>query len=196
LEGECNYEGIYAGKPDREQTPDDVRRVAYHAIQAGSFGYTYGAQGLWYPTQNANDRTFDDWGTPVPWWESLERPGATQMGHLRKCYESVEWWKLRPRPGAVEFAGKVNDATRPLVKSDADSVHLVWFPQGSGAKTSAALKLVDPTGAGNFAASWFNPRDGAVTRITAPCVGTNGKCPVPARPDEQDWLLMLIGGRK
>ena len=40
LEAECNYEGIYAGKPDREHTADDVRRVAYHAIQAGSFGFT------------------------------------------------------------------------------------------------------------------------------------------------------------
>ena len=46
------------------------------------------------------------------WWESLERPGATQMGYLRKCYESVEWWKLAPRPDAVEFPGKVSDATR------------------------------------------------------------------------------------
>ena len=40
LEAECNYEGIYAGKANREHTPEDVRRVAYHAIQAGSFGYT------------------------------------------------------------------------------------------------------------------------------------------------------------
>jgi hypothetical protein len=191
LEAECNYEGIYAGKPGREHTPDDVRRVAYHAIQAGSFGYTYGAQGLWYPTQNAEDKTFSDWGTPMVWWESLERPGAAQMGFLRKCYESVAWWKLAPRPDAVEFQGKVKDATRPLAKSEGDAAHLVWFPKGSGAQTAAALSLADPAAAGAYAATWFNPRDGQETKQSAPLAAAGGKCPLPARPDEEDWMLIL-----
>lgn len=191
LEAECNYEGIYAGKPGREHTPDDVRRVAYHAIQAGSFGFTYGAQGLWYPTQNAQDKKFDDWGTPMVWWESLERAGAAQMSHLRKCYESVEWWKLAPRADAVEFAGKVSDATRPLVKSDGDAVHLVWFPKGSGAKTAAALKLTDAAGIGNLTAMWFNPRDGKEAKLATPLTAANGKCPLPERLDDGDWVLIL-----
>ena len=185
LEAECNYEGIQG------ITPDDVRRVAYHAIQVGSFGYTYGAQGLWYPTQHADDQTFSEWGKPMVWWESLERPGATQMGHLRKCYESVEWWKLSPRPDAVEFPGKLSDATRPLAKSDGDAVHLVWFPKGSGSKVSAALNLADPTGTGSYTAMWFNPRSGDVIKPAAKLADTTGKCPLPERPDDEDWVLIL-----
>ena len=190
LESECNYEGIYAGDPAREHTAGDVRRAAYHAIQAGSFGYTYGAHGLWYPTQNAEDLTFSDWGTPMVWWEALERPGASQMEHLRRCYESVDWWKLVPRPGAVEFAGAVRDATRPLAKSEADAVYVVWFPQGSGAQATALLQLTDPAAGGTFAARWFNPRDGHTTHL-APLPATAGRCPLPARPDEEDWILIL-----
>ena len=191
LEGECNYEGIYAGQTGREQTTDDVRRVAYHAIQAGSFGYTYGAQGLWYPTQNAGDQKFSDWGTPMVWWESLERPGATQMGYLRKCYETVAWWMLMPRPGAVEFASQASDATRPLVKSEGDAVYVIWFPQGSGAKVPAVLKLAAPAGTGHYAAMWFNPRNGDETKLAAHLAVANGQCPLPVRPDDEDWVLIL-----
>lgn len=191
LEAECNYEGIYAGKIGREHTPDDVRRVAYHAIQAGSFGFTYGAQGLWYPTQDMNDKTFDDWGSPMVWWESLERLGAKQMSHLRKCYESVRWWKLAPRPEAVEFSGHVSDATRPLVKSEGDTVHLVWFPKGSGARTPATLKLADAAGDGRFSVTWFNPCDGTETKLTPSLTAANGKCSLPRRLNEEDWVLIL-----
>lgn len=191
LESECNYEGIYAGKPGKEQTADDVRRVAYHAIQAGSFGYTYGAQGLWYPTQNAEDKTFSDWGEPMVWWEAMNRPGAAQMQHLRKCYESVEWWKLIPRPGAVIIDGKSTDATRPLAKSDEDKTCIVWFPQGSSAKSAAWWRLLDRSGRGVYAATWFNPRTGQNTAISTPLAATEGACPLPPRPDEEDWVRLL-----
>jgi hypothetical protein len=193
LEAECNYQGIYAGQPGREHTADDVRRVAWHAIQAGSFGYTYGAHGLGYPTQGAGDKTFSDWGAPVPWWEALERPGAAQLKHLRTCYESVPWWKLEPRTGAVEFPVAVKDATRPLAKSDGDRLHVVWFPQGSGAKAAASLKLAAAGGAGRYEAAWFDPRTGRTARMDAPLAAANGTCPLPPRPDEEDWVLVLTG---
>ena len=95
LEAECKYEGIH------KHLAPDVREVAYRAIQSGSFGYTYGSHGLWYPTQNEDDPQHDNWGKRTPWWESLERPGATQLGRMRTIYESVPWWQLKPVPDAV-----------------------------------------------------------------------------------------------
>lgn len=96
LESECKYEGI------RKHLAQDVREVAYRAIQSGSFGYTYGSHGLWYPTQNENDPRHDRWGKRTPWWKSLERPGATHLGHMRTIYESIPWWNLVPVPGSVD----------------------------------------------------------------------------------------------
>ena len=191
LESETNYEGIYAGKPGKEHTADDVRRVAYHAIQAGSFGYTYGAQGLWYPTQNAADKTFSDWGEPMVWWEALERPGAAQMRHLRKCYESVDWWKLSPRPGAVSIDGKTTDAIRPLAKSNGEEVHLVWFPKGSSADARASLRLSNPDRPLSYTAIWFNPRTGDARVVPEPLDAVNGTCTLSRRPDDEDWMLVL-----
>ena len=109
LESECAYEGI------RTFTDKDVRERACRAIQSGSFGYTYGSHGLWYPTQDENDTLMDEWGTPMPWWEALKRPGATQLGHLRAAYETVDWWKLQPRPEAVSSAVPMTEAERSAV---------------------------------------------------------------------------------
>jgi hypothetical protein len=66
---------------------------------------------------------------------------------------------------------------------------LIWFPKGSGAKTAAALKLVDMTGAGSFTGTWFNPRDGKETKLTTALTAANGKCQLPERLDEEDWVL-------
>jgi hypothetical protein len=197
LESECNYEGILTGK--RKVTPDDIRRVAYHAIQAGSFGYTYGSHGLWYPTQNKWDKTSAKWGRPIVWWKAMDRLGGAQLAHLRKCYESVDWWKLTPRPDAMTFPGftwKTWDNTRPLAKSEGDAVYLVWFPKQRkptdlGATTSVSLNLVDPAAAGIYEGSWFNPRDGSETKFAAGLTAGNGECPLPERPDQEDWVLKL-----
>lgn len=95
IEGECQYEGIGAF------TDADIRNVAYRALQSGACGYTYGSQGLWYPTQNEQDEKTKEWGTPLVWWKALRRPGSVQLGHLRRIYEGVDWWKLQPMPDAV-----------------------------------------------------------------------------------------------
>jgi hypothetical protein len=180
-----------AGQETRPSSDGGLHPARQPACAFAGCALSSGAQGLWYPTQNAEDKTFSDWGTPRVWWESVDRPGATQMGFLRKCYESVDWWKLAPRPDALEFAGKEKDATRPLVKSAGDAVHLVWFPKGSGAQTAASLRLTDAAGEGTYIATWFNLRDGTETKVVAPLAAAGGKCPLPARPDEEDCMPIL-----
>ena len=180
LEGECNYEGIFAGKDDREVLPVDVRRSAYRAIQAGTFGYSYGAHGLWYPTQNAEDKTFSDWGAPMPWWESARRPGAVQMGILRRFYESVEWWRLEPAP--VRVAASIPEADRPLAKAAGGKLYVVYFPLNFPLGESVVLDEAH----GQFSAEWHDPRTGETREAswtTSP--------QLPVRPDTQDWLLVL-----
>jgi hypothetical protein len=56
------------------------------------------------------------------------------------------------------------------------------------------LNLTDPADAGNYAATWFNPRDGKEAKRSAALTATNDKCPLPARPDEGDWVLILKRG--
>ncbi len=95
LEGECAYEGIH-----RFQAKD-VRNRAWRAFMSGCFGYTYGSQGLWYPCQGPKDTRTREWGVPTPWWIALERPGAEQLGRMRRILETLPWWRLAPLPGAI-----------------------------------------------------------------------------------------------
>jgi hypothetical protein len=182
VEGECNYEGIH------RLTDADVRWSAYRAIQAGCTGYTYGAQGLWYPTQHEQDSTFDEWGERTTWWESLKRPGGAQMQHLRALYESVEWWRLEPQPDAVRVYGFSNFMMDPLVKADVGKTYVVYFCRGLKADFHAYLRVTD---ASPYQASWFNPRTGETTALDGQFAGQDGEMLLPDRPDDSDWVLVL-----
>jgi hypothetical protein len=156
LEGEVTYEGIF-GFSDAV-----VRRNAYKAIQSGSFGFTYGAHGLWYPTQDEHDEKFKDWGAPKPWWEAMHYPGAAQLTHLRRAYESVNWPALEP----VDAADYVDTDRECFAKADSDTV-ILYFSAGEGTVT---LK-------GDYSATRRDPRTGETAETAA--------------LDEQDWVLIL-----
>jgi hypothetical protein len=183
LEAECNYEGIHA------MTDKDVRWAAYRAIEAGSFGYTYGAHGLWYPTQGPDDKTFDEWGTPIPWWEALELPGGAQMTHLRALYESVPWWELEPRPDALEVRGFSTYMLRPLAKAAGDDVYVIYFGRGLQPEVSVSL-LEAPSGA-RYAGHWFDPRTGGTVALEDLLVVADGPMQLPPRPSAEDWVMVL-----
>lgn len=177
LEAECTYDGIHG------YGAEIVRHNAFKAIQSGSFGYTYGSHGLWYPNQNADDQKFDNWGKPIPWWEALERPGGVQMQHLRACYELVPWWKLEPRPEVVQPACDV------LAKAAGDDAFLLYFV--AEGKVPATAGLVGMQAGSEYKAVWFDPRSGK-TRALAETLkaGADGLA-LPRRPDGQDWVLVL-----
>jgi hypothetical protein len=196
LEAECDYEGIYGGSPD-EVLPAQVRRVAYQAIQLGSFGYTYGAHGLWYPTQSADDQTFwADFGTSPPWWVAMNRPGAGQMQILRNLYESVEWWKLEPRFGALTPVGtdSPDDPWKPWAKGDGDSLYIIYFPEGADPTTVYELHL-QAAAQQNFNAKWFDPQTGTTTPLAGSIGCAAGACSLPTRPDNGDWILVLTAAQ-
>lgn len=183
LESECNYEGIHG------MTDASVRLSAYRAIQLGSFGYTYGAQGLWYPTQNESDERFSEWGAPIPWWEALMQPGATQMEYLRAFYESIEWWKLEPRPDAVSTSKKLTARNRILTKADGDRLFVVYMPSGFYSQADATLNGLDSSK--TYAARWFNPRTGEFLAHRGRIDASSGSWKLPERPDSEDWLLLI-----
>jgi hypothetical protein len=183
LESECNYEGIH------QMTDADVRWAAYRAIQAGSFGYTYGAHGLWYPTQGPNDRTFDEWGEPIPWWEALEQPGGAQMGYLRDLYTSLPWWELEPRPDALRVEGLCTYMMRPMAKAAGDDLYVIYLSRGLQAE--ASVSLLDADTQHPYAAEWFDPRTGKVTSLAKRLRAAEEGLTLPPRPDAQDWILVL-----
>ncbi|MHB9134439.1 MAG: apiosidase-like domain-containing protein [Armatimonadota bacterium] len=185
LEGECTYEGIF-GFDDTV-----VRHNAYKAVQCGSFGFTYGSHGLWYPNQDADDQKFDDWGQPVPWWEALARPGGAQMRHLRACYESVAWWKLAPRDAEeiLELDQPYPSAWQQItVKAEGTATVVLYFPDGQSPELFATLKGLPPGAI--YRITLFNPRTGEQTATPVQAVAAE-KIQLPRLPDAQDWLMIV-----
>lgn len=181
LESEANYEGFQDAR--FRVDPAAIRRTAYTAIQAGSFGFTYGAQGL-YAGILSKDRpaTTARWGPVLTWKEGLDLPGGAQMQHLRTCYESVDWWRLEPRVGAVP-------GTDIVVRSDADRVFLLYYV--SGGKAPTGCQLTGMPGGARYTAAWFDPRTGRTSRLDAPLIVGEQGLGLPLRPDREDWLLIL-----
>ncbi|WP_286291666.1 DUF4038 domain-containing protein [Methylomarinovum tepidoasis] len=185
LETEARYEGIFnAG-------PDDVRHAAYRAIQAGSFGYTYGSHGLWLPLLYPGEKipSLEAWGKALPWWQALKRPGAEQMGHLRRFYEALPWWNMAPRPKQVIDNIGDDDKRRVLLKGDDDRWWAIYFPRYLDANHVVRLQRMPQ---GVYTGKWFDPRRGVFTSLPKAFSPTSGGyLTLPARPAGSDWLLVL-----
>lgn len=182
LESECRYEGV------RGAMADDVREVAWRAILSGSFGFTYGAHGLWYPTQSAEDRRFEEWGPPVLWSDALRQPGGAQMGILRDAMESVEWWRLAPAPDAARTAEPLPERRRILARTDGERVWLLYLPRGN--PPALAIRLTGVPADAVLAAEWFDPRTGSRTLAGVGLRPQSGGVALPDRPDANDWILI------
>jgi hypothetical protein len=182
IEGEANYEGFAATNFNVNAAA--IRRSAYTALQSGSFGFTYGAQGLYAGVfDHAKPGPTFRWGPVLTWKEGLALPGGAQLQHLRVCYESVDWWKLEPRPKALEPSADV------LVKADGAATLLLYYV--SKVKLPPGCHLKDLPDGQAYAATWFDPRTGGTTKLPDGCVVKTEKLPLPAPPDTQDWMLIL-----
>jgi hypothetical protein len=208
IESETNYEGCL----QNPITANAVRLSAYHAMQSGCAGFTYGAQGLWCPTQDETDRTAENWGEPLAWWKAVQRPGSDQMGILRRCYESVPWWQMEPWPDALdrkydwtwhwtpvthawpkapELEQEETAHPVPLARGTRDgAAALVYFPDGFPPTVSVTLRFPAPPSA-PLRAEWFNPRTGAPPTTADLSARDGTRQQLPDRPDGQDWMLIL-----
>jgi len=182
IEAEANYEGFAA--TNFNVNAGAIRRSAYIALQAGSPGFTYGAQGLYAGVlDRANPGPTARWGPVLTWEEGLRLPGGAQLQHLRACYESVAWWRLEPSLDAVEPAGTV------LVKADGADVLLLYFLEGGDVSPNTSLVRM-PEG-DRYSAEWFDPRTGNRTKLESALLVKGERLLLPRRPDAQDWVLIL-----
>ena len=180
VESEANYEGFAA--TNFTVNAAAIRRSAYTAIQAGCFGFTYGAQGLYSGVQErAHPGPTAKWGPVLTSEEGLALPGGAQLQHLRACYESVAWWKLRPLVGVLEPA-----AAAVLVKAEPPDTYLLYYV----AAQTPELRLKGVPDGARYDAVWFDPRTGQ-TNALARLDAAGGDLKLPPRPDKQDWMLIL-----
>jgi hypothetical protein len=160
----------------------EVRAQAYRTVFAGAMGVTYGNQCIW--------QMYDEGRTPVafpemPWREAIDRPGAAQMGHLRRLMESRPFLTARGDQGLLAANAPNPDAHIRALRGD--GFVFVYLPVGQSVTLSpGAVQGRALTG------WWFDPRTGRATRINE---GESTDGPTFDPPGEpgvgNDWVLVL-----
>ncbi|MBR2861409.1 MAG: DUF4038 domain-containing protein [Clostridia bacterium] len=181
VETECQYEDIYCGG----FCGCDASRVgAWHAVLSGSAGFTYGVTGVWAMGWNQKDDCGWPTYSPEPWYIGMDKPGSTEITHLKNFFEYVGWYKLTPEfgfdCGAFEMRRYVSAAR---IGQDV----LIYYFYAREKETGVVYGLKKNI---RYQARWFDPAHG--TFIDLPdVVSENGEFVVPLKPSIRDWVLLL-----
>lgn len=187
LESEIDYESIL-GIPEYY-----TREDAYRSFMAGSFGFTYGAEGIWNAVTDWND-AFQTWGkSPRPWYSGIDLPSGSHMKFYKDFLTGIDWASLAPSPTAITWGSgaPASGIRQPYQKANsARTVVVAYLPSWGGEYTGTVNGL--STG-DTYTAKWFNTRNGRYTTISSNfSPGAGGTWSIPAQPDgAYDWALLL-----
>jgi hypothetical protein len=189
LDGEPRYEllcvGFYVANAARNVRFDDydVRQAAYWSLLAGACGHTYGHGSIWQMWQPGRKPVL--WAS-VPWYESLDHPGAFQMGHLRRLFESRPFQKLVPDQSIIMSGPDTGAAKIRAARASDGSFAFVYSPRGE-----QFMVRVSAIRSSRIRATWFDPRYGVTEPIhTTDTPGFQTFVP-PTCGRGCDWLLVL-----
>ena len=161
----------------------DVRQAAYWSMLAGACGHTYGNHNIWQMWQPGRDPISS---ARTPWRKALDHPGASQVGFMRRLFESRPFLQLRPDP-SVLASDPGKGAGRALAARAADGSYLfVYTPLGEPVAVSLsriAGRKID--------AFWFDPRTGKAAKIASFANGGTRSFTPSSRGRGNDWVLVL-----
>ncbi|CAF1049860.1 unnamed protein product [Adineta ricciae] len=197
LEDEANYEDIIPPYGGGTITPKwKTRQSAWQSQIAGAFGFTYGAQGIWWGCYTVQDSNFNcGTGSDARAWNiAIDFPVGKQMSFMAQFWTSIDWWTLSPDNNSIVWSNAPTDTQRPYQKSDGDNRALVvaYLPlQLSGTVYIGTVTNLSPTG--TYMSRWFNPRNGTYTIIDKGWTPTKtGLWNVPNQPTfSDDWVLLI-----
>ena len=195
INGEPYYAGLHQlgtpyplrVEPDSEADGYYVRSGLYGSFLSGGLaGFIYGAEGIWQADIEP--------GSLHPMWDSFKWKTGAQVQHLR-TFAEVRGQRYRAlEPGAelvmpnksgpdFSYYGWAYCARTP-----ARDLFLLYFEKDA----PLAANLRGVRSGTRYRPSFFDPREGkwlvAGEPVTVP---PSSVLPLPQRPDEQDWGLML-----
>ncbi|UVI33523.1 S-layer homology domain-containing protein [Paenibacillus spongiae] len=172
------------GYEHNSTTTEYARKAPYIAFQNGSFGFGYGAQGVW-----AINHSPDDWfhyGPYYRWFDGLNAQAGSQMTYFKSFYSDLEWWRLTPVFGDTSYADFAAQG-QSFLAVDSSRTYAAYFADTTKKRTGTLKRMADTT----YKAQWYNTRTGEYTLISDAVVPINGQWTVPEKPDENDWMLLV-----
>jgi hypothetical protein len=193
LDAEPNYED-HPVNPWPKWNPDngyyrayDVRKQTYRSVFAGAPGVTYGHHAVWQ-FMSAREETvnYPDRG----WINAIDRPGAFQVGYLKKLIESRPMLNRIPDQSIiVNGQGEKGEHIEAFHAAD-NSYAMIYLPVGKTITVNTSFMKCK-----NVIAWWFNPKDASVQKttverkdqmeLTSPTIGV-----------ENDWVLIIDDATK
>ncbi len=197
LEDEANYEDIMPPYGGGTVTPKwKTRQSAWQSQIAGTFGFTYGAQGIWWGCYTAQDPNFNcGTGSDARAWNTaIDFPVGEQMSFMARFWTSFDWWTLAPDGNAIIWLSAPGDTQKPYQKTDGNNRTLViaYLPsQLNGVVYNGTVRNLSPTGV--YTSHWFNPRNGTYSVISEGWMSTkDGLWSIPNQPTaNDDWVLKI-----
>ncbi|MBZ0304110.1 MAG: glycoside hydrolase family 140 protein [Anaerolineae bacterium] len=189
VDGEPRYEmipvGFYYREVSRYDRFDayDCRQAAYWALLAGACGHTYGHNCVWQMW--TPERKPAIWAN-IPWYNSLDTPGAFQMGFVRRVFESHAYQDLIPAQDMIVDGPISGGAKIRAARSRIGTFAFIYSPRG---EQFTIDKRVFKSSRATEA--WFDPRYGC-TYYDHTTVNAAFQTYVPPTSGRgNDWLLIL-----
>jgi len=185
LDGEPNYEDhpVNWDKKNGYFRDYDVRRQTYRSVFAGACGVTYGNQAMW---QFYSDREEPVAYPERSWIETLDRPGAFQVGYLKKLIESRSVNERIPdQKIIVDGQGEKIDYIVAF-KDVKNKYCMIYLPVGK--KISVDISFLPST---QIRAWWFNPGKGEAERPIVLKKEMVISFTPPSLGIEKDWVLVI-----
>lgn len=188
LDGEPNYED-HPVNPWPKWNPEngyyrdyDVRKQCYRSVFAGACGVTYGHHAIWQ-FMNAREAAinYPDRG----WINALDRPGAYQVGYLRKLMESGPLLNRIPDNSIIlQGQGDKGEFIQAFRSVD-NSYAMIYLPVGK------TITVSTKNMAGQIAAWWFNPKNGGLNKVDGMVKKDAMEFTSPTPGIGNDWVLIL-----
>ncbi|CAF1230886.1 unnamed protein product [Rotaria magnacalcarata] len=202
LEDEANYEDIIPWYGGGTITPKwKTRQSAWQSQIAGTFGFTYGAQGIWWACYATKEINYNcgNGSDARAWNTAIDFSVGEQMSFMASFWTAFDWWILVPDENAIIWLAAPNNTQRPYQKTDGNNRTLViaYLPlQLNGTVYNGTVRNLSPTGV--YMSQWFNPRNGTYSMIDKGWMPTkSGLWNIPNQPtSNDDWVLkiQLING--
>ena len=185
LDGEPNYEDhpINWDKKNGYFRDYDVRRQCYRSVFSGACGVTYGNQAMWQFYSNREE--------PIAypersWIETLDRPGAFQVGYLKRLIESKSALNRIPDQSIIQ-AGQGDKAEYITAFRDAQNKYgMIYLPVGKKIVVNTFFIEGD-----NVKVSWFNPRSGKIEKTNNTKKSASMEFNAPSVGLKNDWVLII-----
>jgi hypothetical protein len=189
VDGEPRYEclqvGFYFQGANRLDRFDDydARQAAYWSLLAGACGHTYGNNNIWQMWEPKHKSVL---AADIPWHEAIDHPGAYQMGHVRRLFESRPFQRLVPDQSMILSGATSGGAKIRAARDTEGQFAFIYTPRGEQFTLSRSV-----IGGDRIREAWYDPRYGCAHRIHAGCRGAMQTYTPPTSGRGCDWVLVI-----